>query len=231
MHVRWNPLPGRFKDYIAMPKFNMYQSLHTTVLGPEGKPVELQIRTDEMHRRAEYGVAAHWKYKEGKGVAVAVRRADDSGDLVWVRQLLDWQRETADPGEFLDSLRFEINSTEVYVFTPKGDVISLPQGSTPVDFAYAIHTEVGTGHRRPGQRAAGAAGVGAGQRRRRGDLHLQGRRTPDPAATGCPSSRARGPGTRSGTTSAGSGATSPSRAARTSWPGRCARRACRCSGC
>jgi GTP pyrophosphokinase len=143
LHVRWNPLPGRFKDYIAMPKFNMYQSLHTTVLGPEGKPVELQIRTDEMHRRAEYGVAAHWKYKEGKGVAVAVRGTDDSGDLMWVRQLLDWQKETADPGEFLDSLRFEITSAEVYVFTPKGEVVSLPQGSTPVDFAYAIHTEVG----------------------------------------------------------------------------------------
>jgi guanosine-3',5'-bis(diphosphate) 3'-pyrophosphohydrolase len=143
LHVRWNPLPGRFKDYIAMPKFNMYQSLHTTVLGPDGKPVELQIRTEEMHRRAEYGVAAHWKYKEGKSVAVAVKNADDTGDLVWVRQLLDWQRETADPGEFLDSLRFEINSTEVYAFTPKGDVISLPQSSTPVDFAYAIHTEIG----------------------------------------------------------------------------------------
>jgi GTP diphosphokinase / guanosine-3',5'-bis(diphosphate) 3'-diphosphatase len=144
LHVRWNPLPGRFKDYIAMPKFNMYQSLHTTVLGPEGKPVELQIRTDDMHRRAEYGVAAHWKYKEGKaGALLPVKGADDAGELIWVRQLLDWQRETADPGEFLDSLRFEINTNEVYAFTPRGDVISLPQGSTPVDFAYAIHTEVG----------------------------------------------------------------------------------------
>ena len=143
LHVRWNPLPGRFKDYIAMPKFNMYQSLHTTVLGPEGKPVELQIRTDEMHRRAEYGVAAHWKYKEGKGISLLAKGSDDAGDLVWVRQLLDWQRETADPGEFLDSLRFEINSSEVYVFTPKGEVVSLPQGSTPIDFAYTIHTEVG----------------------------------------------------------------------------------------
>jgi GTP pyrophosphokinase len=142
LHVRWNPLPGRFKDYIAMPKFNMYQSLHTTVLGPEGKPVELQIRTEEMHRRAEFGVAAHWKYKEGKG-APPTANPGDTGELVWVRQLMDWQRESADPGEFLDSLRFEINSTEVYAFTPKGDVISLPQGSTPVDFAYAIHTEVG----------------------------------------------------------------------------------------
>ncbi|HEY5821962.1 MAG TPA: bifunctional (p)ppGpp synthetase/guanosine-3',5'-bis(diphosphate) 3'-pyrophosphohydrolase, partial [Propionibacteriaceae bacterium] len=151
LHVRWNPLPGRFKDYIAMPKFNMYQSLHTTVLGPEGKPVELQIRTDDMHRRAEFGVAAHWKYKEGKGTATVAK--GDGGDLVWLRQLVDWQRETADPGEFLDSLRFEINSTEVYAFTPKGDVIALPQGSTPVDFAYAIHTEIG--HKTIGARVNG----------------------------------------------------------------------------
>jgi len=142
LHVRWNPLPGRFKDYIAMPKFNMYQSLHTTVLGPEGKPVELQIRTDEMHRRAEYGVAAHWKYKEGKG-APPTANPGDAGELVWVRQLMDWQRESADPSEFLDELRFEISSSEVYAFTPKGDVLALPQGSTPIDFAYAIHTEVG----------------------------------------------------------------------------------------
>ena len=144
MHVRWTPLPGRFKDYIAMPKFNLYQSLHTSVIGPGGKPVELQIRTEEMHRRAEFGVAAHWKYKEGAkngGPVVAADGADD--ELVWVRQLLDWQRETADPGEFLDSLRFEINSTEVYAFTPRGEVKALPQGSTPVDFAYSVHTEVG----------------------------------------------------------------------------------------
>ena len=153
LHVRWNPLPGRFKDYIAMPKFNMYQSLHTTVLGPEGKPVELQIRTDDMHRRAEYGVAAHWKYKEGKGTPLPVKGADDAGELMWVRQLLDWQRETADPSEFLDSLRFEINSNEVYAFTPRGDVISLPQDSTPIDFAYAIHTEVG--HKTIGARVNG----------------------------------------------------------------------------
>jgi GTP diphosphokinase / guanosine-3',5'-bis(diphosphate) 3'-diphosphatase len=140
LHVRWNPLPGRFKDYIAMPKFNMYQSLHTTVLGPEGKPVELQIRTIEMHRKAEYGVAAHWKYKESNGGG---EPDSEAHDLIWLRQLSDWQRETADPGEFLDGLRFEINSTEVYAFTPKGDVVTLPQGATPVDFAYSIHTEVG----------------------------------------------------------------------------------------
>ena len=152
LHARWNPVPGRFKDYIAMPKFNMYQSLHTTVIGPEGKAVEIQIRTHTMHRRAEYGVAAHWKYKEeglaknaGGTDAVQVRdgSADPAGDMAWLRQLLDWQKETADPGEFLESLRFEINASEVYVFTPKGQLVGLPAGSTPVDFAYAVHTEVG----------------------------------------------------------------------------------------
>ncbi|MEL4504546.1 bifunctional (p)ppGpp synthetase/guanosine-3',5'-bis(diphosphate) 3'-pyrophosphohydrolase [Luteococcus sp. H138] len=144
MHVRWNPLPGRFKDYIAMPKFNMYQSLHTTVVGPGGKPVELQIRTYEMHRRAEYGVAAHWKYKEALRNPVAGTASEAEGtDLSWVHNLNQWSKETEDPSEFLDSLRFEINSTEVYVFTPKGDVRALPAGATPVDFAYAVHTQVG----------------------------------------------------------------------------------------
>ncbi|MDN5563321.1 MAG: bifunctional (p)ppGpp synthetase/guanosine-3',5'-bis(diphosphate) 3'-pyrophosphohydrolase [Luteococcus japonicus] len=144
MHVRWNPLPGRFKDYIAMPKYNMYQSLHTTVLGPGAKPVELQIRTYEMHRRAEYGVAAHWKYKEALRNPVAGSTSEAEGtDLTWVHNLNQWSKETEDPGEFLDSLRFEINSTEVYVFTPKGDVQALPAGATPVDFAYAVHTQVG----------------------------------------------------------------------------------------
>ncbi len=146
LHNRWNPVPGRFKDFIAMPKFNMYQSLHTTVIGLQGKPVELQIRTFSMHRRAEYGVAAHWKYKEdvGHGADTDSRLFDGgSNDMAWVRQLLDWQQETEDPGEFLESLRFEIRSNEVYVFTPRGDVIALPNGSSPVDFAYAIHTEVG----------------------------------------------------------------------------------------
>jgi guanosine-3',5'-bis(diphosphate) 3'-pyrophosphohydrolase len=148
LHARWNPVAGRFKDFVAMPKFNMYQSLHTTVIGPGGKPVELQIRSYAMHRRAEYGVAAHWKYKEDSRKGVDTDRPlssgdGDSGDMTWVRQLMDWQRETEDPGEFLESLRFEINSSEVYVFTPRGEVIALPTGSTPVDFAYSIHTEVG----------------------------------------------------------------------------------------
>jgi len=161
VHARWNPVPGRFKDFIAMPKFNMYQSLHTTVIGPGGKPVELQIRTNAMHRRAEYGVASHWKYKEdsnaGKDVDLTVAQARDgragTADMLWLRQLLDWQRETEDPGEFLDSLRFDITTNEVYVFTPKGDVMALPAGSTPVDFAYAVHTEVG--HRCIGARVNG----------------------------------------------------------------------------
>jgi GTP diphosphokinase / guanosine-3',5'-bis(diphosphate) 3'-diphosphatase len=147
VHARWNPVPGRFKDYIAMPKFNMYQSLHTTVIGPEGKPVELQIRTWGMHKRAEYGVAAHWKYKE------ELAGGSGAGDMAWLRQLVDWQRETEDPAEFLDSLRFDLGSAEVYVFTPRGEVIALPQGATPVDFAYAIHTEVG--HRTIGARVNG----------------------------------------------------------------------------
>ncbi|HMM94759.1 MAG: bifunctional (p)ppGpp synthetase/guanosine-3',5'-bis(diphosphate) 3'-pyrophosphohydrolase [Micrococcales bacterium] len=151
LHARWNPVPGRFKDYIAMPKFNMYQSLHTTVIGPGGKPVEIQIRTHDMHRRAEYGVAAHWKYKEDPaekgtktpGALVRDGHAEPGGDMAWLRQLLDWQKETADPGEFLESLRFEITASEVYVFTPKGQLVGLPAGATPVDFAYAVHTEVG----------------------------------------------------------------------------------------
>ncbi|WP_348534360.1 bifunctional (p)ppGpp synthetase/guanosine-3',5'-bis(diphosphate) 3'-pyrophosphohydrolase [Kitasatospora sp. GP82] len=155
IHARWNPVPGRFKDYIAMPKFNMYQSLHTTVIGPGGKPVELQIRTFDMHRRAEYGIAAHWKYKQ-RAVAGAskvrtdtptqVRKDDKAGavnEMAWLRQLLDWQKETEDPSEFLESLRFDLSNNEVFVFTPKGDVIALPAGATPVDFAFAVHTEVG----------------------------------------------------------------------------------------
>jgi GTP pyrophosphokinase len=143
IHARWTPVLGRFKDYVATPKFNMYQSLHTTVIGPQGKPVEMQIRTLAMHRRAEYGVASHWKYKENRRNGVDTDRLGDLEDMNWVRQLLDWQSEVEDPGEFLESLRFEINRAEVYVFTPRGDVIALPVGSTPVDFAYAVHTEVG----------------------------------------------------------------------------------------
>ncbi len=153
LHARWTPVLGRFKDYVATPKFNMYQSLHTTVIGPQGKPVEMQIRTYSMHRRAEYGVASHWKYKENRRNGVDTDQLGDLEDMNWVRQLLDWQSDVGDPGEFLESLRFEINRAEVYVFTPRGDVIALPAGATPVDFAYAVHTEVG--HRTIGARVNG----------------------------------------------------------------------------
>ena len=147
IHAQWSPVPGRFKDFIAMPKFNMYQSLHTTVIGPEGKVVEVQIRTQDMDQSAELGVAAHWMYKQGE--------SDKAGpdEFAWLRQLLDWQRETADPGEFMDSLRYDLGTAEVYVFTPKGDVTALPAGATPVDFAYSVHTEVG--HRCVGARVNG----------------------------------------------------------------------------
>ena len=202
-----------------MPKFNMYQSLHTTVIGPQGKPVELQIRTYAMHRRAEYGVAAHWKYKEDGRAGVDTDRLGDLDDMTWVRQLLDWQSEVEDPGEFLESLRFEINRAEVYVFTPRGDVIALPTGATPVDFAYAVHTEVGHHtHRRPGQRPAGAAGVDARQRRRRRDLHLQGAdRRPVARLARLRRSR-RAPAARSGSGSPRSAARRRSSAARSRSP-------------
>lgn len=154
IHARWSPVPGRFKDYIAMPKFNLYQSLHTTVIGPQGRAVEIQIRTYEMHQRAEYGVAAHWKYKEqlhGKSAVAGSTNSD--ADLAWLKHITDWQSETKDPSEFLDSLRFEIGAKEVYVFTPQGKVIGLPAGATPVDFAYAVHTEIG--HRTMGAKVNG----------------------------------------------------------------------------
>ena len=145
IHSQWKPIPGRVKDYIAMPKFNMYQSLHTAVVGPSGKPLEIQIRTEQMHRTAEYGIAAHWKYKDG-----AQR---DDAELAWLRQMLDWQKELSDPREFMESLRIDLYQDEVFVFTPKGDVRAFPIGATPIDFAYAIHTDVG--HRCVGARVNG----------------------------------------------------------------------------
>ncbi|HXV94504.1 MAG TPA: bifunctional (p)ppGpp synthetase/guanosine-3',5'-bis(diphosphate) 3'-pyrophosphohydrolase [Pseudonocardia sp.] len=151
VHALWQPMPGRFKDYIAQPRFGVYQSLHTTVIGPDGKPLEVQIRTHEMHRTAEYGIAAHWRYKETRGAHTG--QAVEIDEMAWMRQLLDWQREAADPGDFLESLRFDLATREIFVFTPKGDVVTLPSGSTPVDFAYAVHTEVG--HKCIGSRVNG----------------------------------------------------------------------------
>ena len=137
VHTMWTPIPGRFKDYIAMPKPNMYQSLHTTVIGDAGRPFEIQIRTYEMHRIAEYGIAAHWKYKEG------VQSDTEEVKLSWLRQALEWQKDVNDPREFMESLKMDLFSSQVFVFTPQGDVIELPAGSTPLDFAFKIHTDVG----------------------------------------------------------------------------------------
>ncbi len=139
VHTIWKPIPGQFDDYIANPKSNMYQSLHTTVVGPSGEPLEVQIRTWDMHWIAEYGIAAHWRYKEGR-----IKPDDLDTKLTWIRQVLETQLETSEPSEFLENLKADVLSTEVFVFTPKGDVISLPKGATPLDFAFAIHTEIGS---------------------------------------------------------------------------------------
>ena len=145
VHALWKPVPGRFKDYIAMPKFNLYQSLHTTVVGPEGKPLEIQIRTKAMHQTAEYGIAAHWRYKSRDAKGNPTEQ-----EMGWLRQLIDWQRELSDPKDFIDNLKTDLYVDEVFVFTPKGDVLQLPAGATPIDFAYSVHTEVG--HRCVGAR-------------------------------------------------------------------------------
>lgn len=149
IHATWKPVQGRFKDYVAMPKFNLYQSLHTTVVGPQGKPIEVQIRTAEMHGRAEFGVASHFLYKEGRGKSSARGEVD----LPWLARIIDWEKDTSDPDEFMTSLKIDLDQEEVFVFTPKGDVITLAAGATPVDFAYAIHTDVG--HRTVGAKVDG----------------------------------------------------------------------------
>ena len=149
IHSLWKPVPGRFKDYVAMPKSNMYQSLHTTVVGPQGRPIEVQIRTKDMHRTAEFGIAAHWRYKEGRDG----KKAKEAADLAWLGQMLDWLKDMADPREFMEGLRIDLYGGQVFCFTPKGDVMNLPSGATPVDFAYAIHTEIG--HRTIGAKVNG----------------------------------------------------------------------------
>ncbi|MDN6510864.1 MAG: bifunctional (p)ppGpp synthetase/guanosine-3',5'-bis(diphosphate) 3'-pyrophosphohydrolase, partial [Corynebacterium sp.] len=141
VHSQYQPMPGRFKDYISQPRFDVYRSLHTTVIGPDAKVLEVQIRTHEMHYQAEYGIAAHWRYKETKGSHKG--DAAEVDQMAWMRQLLDWQKEAADPNEFLDSLRYDLSTTQIFVFTPRGDAVTLPTDATPVDFAYAVHTEVG----------------------------------------------------------------------------------------
>jgi GTP diphosphokinase / guanosine-3',5'-bis(diphosphate) 3'-diphosphatase len=147
VHALWRPIPNRFKDYVAMPKANMYQSLHTTVIGPSGRALEIQIRTREMHRTAQFGIAAHWRYKEG------AKQARDAGETAWLGQMMEWLKDMADPREFMEGLKIDLSGGRVFVFTPKGDVINLPSGATPVDFAYAIHTEVG--HRTIGAKVGG----------------------------------------------------------------------------
>src|ERR671939_242733 len=153
IHSLWKPLPGRFKDFIAMPKFNMYQSLHTTVIGPEGLPLEIQIRTREMHDMAEFGVAAHWIYKEGPGARGKPAPPEGESKLKWLRSMIDWQQELQDPKEFMENLKVDLFDEEVFVFTPKGEVKSLAAGATPLDFAYEIHTELG--HRCVGAKVNG----------------------------------------------------------------------------
>ncbi|HLI44006.1 MAG TPA: bifunctional (p)ppGpp synthetase/guanosine-3',5'-bis(diphosphate) 3'-pyrophosphohydrolase [Acidimicrobiales bacterium] len=156
VHALWPPVQGRFKDYVNSPKFNLYQSLHTTVVGANGKPLEVQIRTYEMHQRAEHGIAAHWGYKEDGGrrrSGAGGRGAHSTEEIGWLQRIVDWERETPDPHEFLETLKVDLEQDEVYVFTPKGEIVTLPSGATPVDFAYSIHTEVG--HRCVGARVNG----------------------------------------------------------------------------
>ena len=217
IHAIWAPVQGRFKDYINTPKFNIYQSLHTTVIGLDGKPIEVQIRTHEMHHRAEYGIAAHWGYKEKEATPPRWPGCSASSTST----------ETADPIEFLEALKLDLEQDEVYVFTPKGKVIALPARSTPVDFAYVIHTEVG--HRcigAQGQRPAGPARDHAQLGRHRRDLHLEVARRRARPGTGCRSSPRRGPATRSASGSAGSAARTPSRTVGRSCHGRCGGTAC-----
>ena len=208
IHATWKPVQGRFKDYIAQPKFNLYQSLHTTVIGPQGKPLEVQIRTQEMHQRAEFGVAAHWAYKELAG-----------DDMAWLNRIVDWQSEISDPERFLEALKIDLEQDEVFVFTPKGRVITLARGATPIDFAYAIHTEVG--HACVGAKVNGRL-VSLDHQLESGDtceIFTSRSRARARSRTGSRSSAPRGRPTRSASGSPGSGARTPARRAGTTSSG------------
>ena len=219
IHSLWKPLPGRFKDFVAMPKFNMYQALHTTVIGPEGRPLEIQIRTQEMHETAEYGIAAHWIYKDGRAPARGQGRVAAS-------TCVDWQKELQDPQEFAETLKADLFEDEVFVFTPKGEVKSLAAGATPLDFAYAVHTDVG--HRCVGAKVNGKI-VPLHYELQSGDICevLTSKKERGPAATGWRWRRPRARSRRSAPGSSASGARTPSAPAARSSRRTCAARACR----
>ncbi len=216
IHALFRPVPGRLKDYIGMPKANMYQSIHTTVIGQGGERLEIQIRTREMHRVAEEGIAAHWSYKERRAF-----HEKDAQRFTWLKQMVDLQKELKNPQELLEGVRLELYPDEVYVFTPNGEVKELPRGATPVDFAYAIHSEVGDQlHRRQGEWPHGAPAHGIRERRHGGDHHFA---SPSlPAGTGSSSSRPPRPATRSASGSKWRKGSSPSPWARNCWSGNCA---------
>ena len=210
IHNTWRPVPGRIKDFIAIPRPNLYQSLHTSVIGPHGQPFEVQIRTEEMHRIAEEGIAAHWKYKDGRPL-----RQQDEERFAWLRHLVEWQQEMRDPGEFLSTLKIDLYPEEVYTFTPMGKVIVLPRDATPVDFAYAIHTEVG--HHCVGAKVNGRI-VPLKYRLRNGDIvEIVTQANHAPVATGSGWSRPRAPATKSSTGSMSPSASRRSTSASACW--------------
>ena len=223
VHALFKPVPGRFKDYVAMPKSNMYQSLHTTVVGPHGRPIEVQIRTRDMHRTAQFGIAAHWRYKEG--------RRQREPDLAWLGQMMEWLKDMADPREFMEGLKIDLSGGRVFVFTPKGDVLNLPRGATPVDFAYAMHTEVG--HRTiggEGRTASSCRSTTSCAPATRWTSSPPRRRARAPRRTGCSSWRRRGRATRSGSGSLADAVRTRSTRAGSCCRGRCASRTSRSSG-